>query len=329
MTSPLKKRSLAMLAASALVLTGSGCAAPTSDVAPASDRGESRSISHQFGTTEVTGTPERVVALGITDSDTLLALGIEPVALRPWNGIDSVGAWAEDELGDAKPEVLSGTDEITVEQVAALDPDLIIDVSDAVDRERYDLLSKVAPTVVRPKGYPDYGVPWQVSTRLIGKATGKSEEAERLVEDTEAQIAHTRSKYPQLEGKTGVAVLPNPEGGWWPYTPADSRGQFMKSLGFEMPPALAAKDDGSSFYLEVSEEQTDLLESDVVVAIIQPGQQKLVEDNALFQNLDVAERDDVVLAASAELGTAMSYGTVLSIPYVLDELAPRIAEKVG
>lgn len=331
---PFFKRSLALLAGAALVLTASGCAASSpdadADADPASgDVGESRTISHQFGTTEVSGTPERVVALGITDSDTLLALGITPVALRPWNGVDSVGVWAEDELGDAQPEVLSTTDEITVEQVAALSPDLIVDVSDAVDRGRYDLLSKVAPTVVRPKDYPDYGVPWQVSTRLIGEAVGRSDQAERLVEETEAKIEETREKYPQLQGKTGAVVLPNPEGGWWPYTPVDSRGQFMRSLGFELPPALAARDDGSSFYLEVSEERTDLLEADVVVAIIQPGQRALIEDNALFANLDVAKRGDVVLAESAEIGTAMSYGTVLSIPYVLDELAPQIAEKLG
>lgn len=319
---------LALLTSAALALGLASCAGST-EPSEAAESGQTRTVTHRFGTTEITGEPERVVALGITDSDTLLALGVTPVALRPWNGVERVGEWARDELGDAKPEVLSPTDEITVEQVAALQPDLIVDVSDAVDKQRYELLSKVAPTVVRPAEYPDYGVPWQVATRLIGKAVGREDRAEQLVDDVEAQIAATREKYPQLQGKTGVVVLPDPDGGWWPYTPVDARGQFMSSLGLSLPPELAARDDGSSFFLTVSEERTDLLDADVIVAIIQPGNEELVTENALFQNLDAAKRGDVVLAHSDDVGTAMSYGTVLSIPYVLDKLAPRIAAKVA
>jgi len=305
-----------------------GCVA-TGSRSDANAGGASRVIEHRYGSTEISSTPQRVVALGITDSDTLLALGVTPIALRPWTGVDTVGPWAANTLGDAEPTVLSSTEEVSVEDIAALEPDLIVDVSDAVSKKRYDLLSEVADTVVRPEGYPDYGVPWEVSTRLIGEAVGKPQQAATLVDEVKQRLADARAEHPELQGKTGVVVLPNPEGGWWPYTPVDARGQFLADLGVELPSALADLDDGSSFYVDVSEEQTDLLEADLVVVIEQPGQRRLTEGSELFQNLDAAKQGRVVYVTSKPLGYAMSYGTVLSIPWTIEALAPELAAKTS
>src|SRR5918999_3250454 len=43
-------------------------------------------VEHKFGSTEVPEAPERVVTVGYTESDAVLALGVEPVGLREFLG---------------------------------------------------------------------------------------------------------------------------------------------------------------------------------------------------------------------------------------------------
>ena len=57
---------------------------------------------------------QRVASLGLGDADTLLALGITPVTVAPWGAEgdgdpSGVGPWAEELLGEAKPEVIYNT----------------------------------------------------------------------------------------------------------------------------------------------------------------------------------------------------------------------------
>src|SRR5262245_5356769 len=64
-------------------------------------------VEHKFGTTTITQAPERVVAIGFTDQDPLLALGVVPMAVRYWYGdeADAIFPWADEFAGDEQPEV--------------------------------------------------------------------------------------------------------------------------------------------------------------------------------------------------------------------------------
>ena len=64
-------------------------------------------IEHAFGTTEVPSAPERIVTVGLTEQDSVLALGMTPVGVTEWYGEQPYATWpwAQDELGDAEPEV--------------------------------------------------------------------------------------------------------------------------------------------------------------------------------------------------------------------------------
>lgn len=122
-----------------------------------------RTIEVKYGAAEVSGTPKRVVSIGLTDQDTLLALGVVPVATREWLG-EQPGAifpWAEEQLGDADlPEIVGTATEFNVEKIAALEPDLIVGLYSGLTEQEYETLSEIAPTVAQPEGYADYGVPW-------------------------------------------------------------------------------------------------------------------------------------------------------------------------
>src|SRR5262245_57702400 len=95
-------------------------------------------IEHKYGTTTVESEPKRVVSVGFTDQDALLALGVVPVGVRDWYGEQpfAVWPWAQPALGDAEPEVLSA-EELNYEAIAALQPDLIVGISSGMTADEY------------------------------------------------------------------------------------------------------------------------------------------------------------------------------------------------
>ncbi len=112
---------LALLAACG----GSDAATPTeasSAVAGAAADAFPVSIENKYGTTEITKAPERVVVVGLTEQDALLALGVVPVATTKWfaENPGEIFSWAKDKLGSSPvPETLTDTDGIQFEKIAA------------------------------------------------------------------------------------------------------------------------------------------------------------------------------------------------------------------
>ena len=163
-----------LLGAGGLLLLGAAGCGGGGETGDAKASGGPRTIDHKYGSTEVSGAPERVVTVGFTDGDPMLALGVAPVAVREWFGKQpqAIWPWARDKLGDAKPEVLPAT-ELNFEQIAALEPDLIVGVSSGMSGEDYGTLSEIAPTLAQPEEFVDCGGPWQDQTRLIGRALAR------------------------------------------------------------------------------------------------------------------------------------------------------------
>ncbi|GAB6901778.1 iron-siderophore ABC transporter substrate-binding protein [Kineosporia succinea] len=292
-------------------------------------------IDHKFGSTEITAKPAKVVVVGLVEQDALLALGTVPIATTKWFGENEgeIWPWATDKLGGATvPTVLDSTDGIQFEQIASLQPDLIIGMYSNVAQEDYDKLSKIAPTLPAPKDSNDYAVAWDVITTTVGKALGQSEAAQKLVDDVNAQFEEAKTANPGFTGKTGLmATLYE---GYYVYAADDPRGQFLQSLGFTMPDGLAdvVKDQ---FGANVSKERVDLLDVDALVWLVpnatkdKPG---LAADN-LYNKLDVFKNGgDVYLNDGSDgevvstLGSATSFVTVLSIPYLIENLVPKIAQ---
>jgi iron complex transport system substrate-binding protein len=315
--------------AAALLLTACGGGGDASaPPAPAAGGGAFPvSVEHEFGTTVVPAAPQRVVSLGYTDQDAILALGVVPVAIREFTGNrpSATWPWAQDELQGQQPQVLSG--EISTEAVAALEPDLIVAVSAGLTREQYDLYSRIAPTVTQPPGFDAYQSPWQDATRLIGAALGRSDEAERLVGDLETRFAAVREQYPQFaEKKAAVAALSSAgPGSYFVWNSEDNRGRFLDSLGFTVPPVVDEL-AGDNFYAEVSMERLGLLdENDLVVWLGIPGTENAaVEQQPGYPALRVAQEDRVV-TLTEEQGVALSFSSVLSLPALLDELPQEFA----
>lgn len=311
----------------ALGQSGAGAQAPAAQAFPVT-------LTHKYGSTTVAAAPQRVLALGYTDQDALLALGTRPVAVRYWFGSQqsSVWPWEREAFGGSTPQLLNMPfGELNIEAIAALKPDLIVGVSSGITDKEYATLSKIAPTLAQSAGYVDFGQPWQEQTRAIGQALGAAPRAEQLVAQTEARFAALKQQHPQFAGATAVIAAPAADGQFYFSGPQHERQRVLTSLGFALPEELA-KIAGDAFYGTVSGERLDLFDTDVLIWTASPAERATIEANPIYQSLAAVKQGRVIwLDTSGEgelVGPALVYSSVLSLPIVFDELVPQLAAAV-
>ncbi|MQA01041.1 MAG: ABC transporter substrate-binding protein [Dehalococcoidia bacterium] len=310
-----------------------GADTATRDAAPTATATETASafpvtIEHRYGATEIARAPERVVCVGFSDHDIVLALEVTPVAVREWYGGQPYATWpwAQDELGDATPEVLP-PGELDLEQVVALRPDLILAVYSGLTEDEYATLSGIAPTVAQSGEHVDYGTPWPEMTRVVGRALARAARAETLIAEVEARFAEARAAHPEFEGLNGVAACSFEPGSYGMYGLGDPRAEFLAALGFALPAEVRGLVPSGSFYAVVSAEQLALLDVDLLVWFtLTDAEQPALESLPLYRGLKAARAGrDVFLGGDSPLSGALSFSSVLSLPYALDELMPVLA----
>lgn len=285
-------------------------------------------IGHKFGETVIEDAPERVVSVGFNDHDTLLALGVTPVGVREWYGDYPYATWpwAQDELGDATPEVLPAA-EINFEAVAALDPDLIVGIFSGMTADDYDLLAQIAPTVAQPEEFNDFGTPWRDVTRIYGQAVGATDRAEQVITDLDDRLAEVRQNHPLFTESTGVVAF-FADGDLGAYASQDLRSRLLTDMGFTIPDAIDEAAGEGGFFAEVSPERADLIDTDVILWVTAtPAELEALEELPVRRTLDAYQEGREVLL-SFELNGAMSFSSPLSIPFFLDGTVPLLEQAV-
>ncbi|WP_222131466.1 iron-siderophore ABC transporter substrate-binding protein [Pseudonocardia sp. C8] len=291
--------------------------------APAPD---ARTIAHKFGSTEISGTPTRVVTIGLTDQDYAVALGTVPVGVREWFGNQPGGLWpwARERAGAAVPEVLP-VDALDFEQIVRLRPDLVLGPSAGITRADYDQLSRIAPTVPQPGEFADYGAPWQKIMEMTGAALGQQERAAQLTREVEARFADARARHPEFGGRTALLATVLEDGSYYVYAEGPAP-RFLTDLGFTLPPATAAIFTGPERAPQaVSRERLALLEADLLLVGLYGGEaQRRFTTDPVVQSLRVVrEGRTVLMPEMSTLNGTLSFGSVLSLPKALDETVPR------
>jgi iron complex transport system substrate-binding protein len=313
-----------------LVLGVAGCGGGESGERAGADSGETRVVEHKYGSTEVSGTPKRVATVGLSDHDPVLAIGVKPIAVTEWYGAFPYATWpwAQDALGEAEPEVMPrNNDRINFELLATFEPDLIIGQYSGMSRDDYETASRIAPTIAQSGEYPDYGAPWQAVTRTIGLALRRRGRAEELISGVEERFAEVSQDYPQFEGK--AAVVGEFFETFFVRSASDPRTRFLTSLGFVLPEEIAEL-TGDRDGADISEEQLRLLDRDLLLWNIgfYPQLEGELADNEIYQQLDVPREGRDIFLTDEVLSGALTWSTVLSIPFALDKLAPRLAAAV-
>lgn len=288
-------------------------------------------VEHKFGTTTVPSEPKRIAVVGLTEQDTVLALGYKPIATTEWYGEqpDAVWPWARAALGDSRPTVLHNSDGFEFEQIAALRPDLIIGVNAGMRKADYEKLSRFAPTIAAGRGSTDYFSPWDQQVDLIAAALGKPQEGRALVEGVRAQYARVAAAHPKFRGKT-VTFSQNAFSDGLIYVyPAGLNTDFLSMLGFEINPRLTPLVQRAGEQVGISEERLDVIDADVIVfATERPSDIGALKKIPTFGKLDAVAGRRAVFT-DATLAGAMYFITPTSLSYVLDRLTPQLEAAVA
>ncbi len=324
-----------VLALLSVSLVGCGEAGDDGEVAASNTAGRDDifpvTIEHAYGETTIDGPSQRIVTVGLTEQDALLALGVVPVGATEWFGEHpgAIWEWAADELealGAQPPEIVGDATAVNFEQVAAQRPDLILALYSGLTEDDYDKLAAIAPTVAQPPGLVDYGVSWQELTETVGLAIGQADEAEALVADVEQALQEAAADHPEFAGAR--SVMATPYEGTFVYGPEDPRGRLLTSLGFELPPGLAEA-TGEDFGGNLSAERADLLDVDAIVWL-DPEDGEGPLGGPIYETFAVHTEGREVFLDSFDdpLGGATSFISVLSLPFLLDGLVPMLAAAV-
>ncbi|WPR66431.1 iron-siderophore ABC transporter substrate-binding protein [Glutamicibacter protophormiae] len=156
-----------------------------------------RTVTHANGTTEIPAKPQRVVVLDTGELDAVLSLGITPVGIPSTEGANSVPSYLADEVKDAK--TVGTIQELNLEAIAALNPDLIIGSQLRADK-LYSQLNQIAPTVfsIRP------GFPWKENFLLAGESLGEETKAVSALNDYQTKATALNE---DVEGDPKISLL--------------------------------------------------------------------------------------------------------------------------
>src|SRR5699024_1879541 len=347
---------IAACALSFVLLTacGGGGSDTSSDPSGETAEGFPTTVETLFGDVEIEDRPENVVALGWSDAETALALGVQPVGVSDWQdyGGAGVGPWATDlfdsepgEVGTMEPNIeaiasleTDGTpanrphhpQAPTIEPLASLEPDVIRDTRSDNSQERHDTLTPIAPVVgAPPEVEVNYGTSWQQQTRQVAQVLGKEERGEELVTELEERFTQIREDNPEFADTT-IAVGAYFDGQYGAYVPGDTRVDLLTELGFEYKSALAERVDGD-FYTDLSAELVEELDADltVVFPIGGPETGEFLHEDPVLQSIPSAKDDRLIVVDDLDLANAFSSGSTLGINHALDEIVSQIQEAVG
>jgi iron complex transport system substrate-binding protein len=212
-----------------------------------------RTVTHAMGTTEITGTPERVVVLDTGELDIALALRVTPVGAVAADATGTLQSY----LGDRTEgvEVVGTIQEPNLEAIAALQPDLIL-TNKLRHEDIHAQLSGIAPTVQAERT----GATWQENVALAAEALNRTAEAETVMADYRkaAQQAGERFGDPS---QVAVSMVRFTGGTVRLYGEASFIGTVLADAGFARPPAQQVEET----FVEVSPEQIGQADGDLLL----------------------------------------------------------------
>lgn len=314
------KKSLLFSLLLTLILALAACG--TSKDKESTDKGsaakeESYTVEHAMGSTEIKGTPEKIVILTNHGTEALLSMGIKPVgAVQSWTG----DPWY-DHIADQMEgvEVVGTESDINLEAIAALKPDLIIG-NKMRQEEQYEALSAIAPTVFEETLRGD----WKVNFELIAKAVNKEAEGQKVLDEYNNRIK-------DIQEKLGDKI--NTEVSMVRFMPTDVRiyhldsfsGVILQEIGLKRPESQNVNDFAAK---GVTKERIPEMDGDVIFYFTYEtgdGEGNKVEEkwinDPLWKNLEAVKAGKAYEVSDTIWNTA---GGVIAANLMLDDLEAKL-----
>lgn len=198
-----KKMSTLLVAMSLAVGALAGCSggaketAKKEDKAEAKNQAESVKIKHEWGETELKETPKNIVTLDFSFIDTLVDLGVTPVA-NAGVGKTKIPEYLQDKASKVKD--VGERKAPNLEVISSVKPDLII-----ASKDRHNMIQKelkdIAPTIAfDDNSYEEV----MKNMDTIAKAVGKEEQAKKIRTNLQDKISKAKEK---VKGTPTVLVI--------------------------------------------------------------------------------------------------------------------------
>lgn len=287
-----------------------------------SPSGETRTIEHSLGTTEVPVSPERVVVVdrGATLPN-LLVLGIEPIAAGTGSftqrEFPNVPRDFDEDLESVGILDFSG-EEINLESIAALNPDLLIG-QDSFIESVYEELSQIAATVASKQRAEDF----RPELRFLAEVFGREERAETLIADFDRRVEEAADRFGDLGTVTVASVFP---GEIRVFSPDSLTGGLISDFGAAIVPDTETFSGGEvvvGVIVGLSEEAIPSLDGDILILLQNLTSQEEtdyiaeLESRPIWRNLP-AVRNERVFVLDVQL--AAGNGGLPGLQATLNEL---------
>lgn len=215
--------------------SGNQAAAPSGDAGKEAAGGTTpatRTVKHLKGDSTIPAEPKRIAALDYRVADSLLALGITPVATGSFAGTTDIPYMDGNPLKDA----VNLGDAPNLEAVLAAQPDLIIGTD--VQTIAYESLTQIAPTVIVSVTPKD----WQTALRELGQMLGRERQADDWIKQYTAKAEEAKK---QMSGRIGpnetVMFLRVLKKEYRLYGERQLTGTLLyQDLGLKAPPQVSA-----------------------------------------------------------------------------------------
>ncbi|MFC9897530.1 ABC transporter substrate-binding protein [Nocardia sp. NPDC127579] len=284
----------ATIAVSGLAACGSDSAATGSVNTAADSASFPRTLDTVMGQVRIPKVPQRVVVLDTAELDSATLLGIKPVGAvvphtKTRGGFPAYLGDRTEGITDVGPLL-----EPNLERIASLKPDLIL--SSKVRHDKiYDKLSGIAPTVFTETT----GGPWKANLLVHGKALGLDDQVAQALKSYEDQARALgeaiKAKYNGALPMTSVIrFLAGPTR---LYMSNSYSGVVLGDIGLPRPASQVAADPAAKIMKEISAEQIDLADADMifVATIDDPDktERKTVTGGPVWRDLRAVKGDKV------------------------------------
>ncbi|WP_208592100.1 ABC transporter substrate-binding protein [Gracilibacillus suaedae] len=270
----------------------------------AESESETRTISYLGEEYEVPQDPTIVIAGAFEAMEDALLLGVEPI------GAISVGGEFPELFSDivGNAESIGEKRQPNIEKILELNPDVILSTTKFPE----DTAAKLEEiTTVIPVSH--ISTNWKDNLQMLGEVTGKSEKAEQILADYEAQLTELKGQMPEDVQQETVVVVRIRSGNIMIYSQDTSFNSVLyDDLGLSLPSVIEKAEVQEAISLE---KFSELNPDHIFVQYAEsenadnPTALSDLEENPIWQSLQAVQNEQVYVNAVdplAQGGTAWS-----------------------
>lgn len=302
----LPRRVFGSFACAFLALSIASCNSDNTEKSDVGSQGM-REVVTEYGEVDVPSVPQRVVALNTGAAANISALGVDPVAVGIIGPSDRENGWVS---SDWKiDDNLYANGEVNLELLSQLNPDLIIaDTYQVPDREVFEKLNEIAPTVLPASS--DVNVGWEDRLMLQAQAVGKENEAVD-------RVGEIKRKFQNFGSDAGLRSLTYNFVGYGGSSGFGyGNGSILELYGLEP----ASSQNNTQVNSEIADEKISDLNGDIL--FIAAGDNKAqAEATPGFGNLPSVRSGRVFFGDDAAIAGAINSPNLLSLDFLFNSLS--------